>query len=736
MSFQYEPQNHIQHLEVAPRAEGVLDQREITIHSYQTTVPFDYDALSKGLSNAWLTPQIRFGVIAQTPMKDGDALNVVLGLQDKISVRTYDHERRRSLYYSWRDVIVDTVNVRYYRDENDMLRFKTTGGGRRITDDLLQEFNTAFLGIPKDVVEKRHFLLEKLRELCFGRFVDRLYMVRFSHPSGEEYRSIDHGSFHSRSYIDPQAERLHEINADTGVTLESFDSDIDVHYEDLAEAVRVRFFIRGLSGSLRLRFPKIAFKKDPKTLEEQAMMFYRLVDIAENSILDSEYYTQLPRSLDELDIELGMFPDMVDLTPFREVLTSADARAKFIESLDLGAPWQAWQPHLRALDELLVSDVIANHVAELMKASTKGNPQLAGRLLATCQGDPKMGRVGVVVALAVADEVQSIPAEHRAQVEESLLSWAIDQEQDTWDVDPESGEIMVLNLRWQVADLSLDVLPAVLWKLVGVLHARLVAANSDTVELLRRFNWCMTVAKGLPPNHSKLSSALRLVADSRVPSSIAEGAKVLNERVSDLQALDDAVLDQFGLPLWPCLTASRENGQVTLQNTGVGVALAVRAIPTGTLFSDGEASNACDLRPGESIELAVSGSPTTLDVRFSKFGTERRIELPITCVKKTACPSDAVKEAKTARLCFDWAKQIELWRATQRVLGDEDTPDRGTISKAVKAGGLESNGHSGRKCLVNVDSFKAWITKAKELANGEVLQIMDAVMSEIRSRKQ
>ena len=442
----------------------------------------------------------------------------------------------------------------------------------------------------------------------------------------------------------------------------------------------MRFFIRGLSGSLRLRFPKISYKSEPKTVEEQARVFYRLVDVTENSILDADYYTHLPRSLDELDIELGMFPDMVDLAPFREVLTSVDARVKFIDTLDLGAPWQAWQPHLRALDELLVSDVVARHVEELTKALAKGTPQLAVRLLATCHGDPKMGRVGAVVAHAVAGELQSIPAEMRAQVEEALLSWAVDQEQDTWDVEPGSGEIMVLNLRWQIADLSLNVLPAVLWKLIGVLHTRLAASNGNTGSLLHRFNWCMSAARDLPPNHSKVSPALRLVADSRVPSSIAEGAKVLKERVNDLQALDDAVRGQFGLPLWPCLTASRENGQVTLQNTGVGVALAVRATPTGTLFSDGEASNACDLRPGESIELAVSGSPTTLSVRFLKFGVERRIELPITCVKKTTCPSDAVKEAQAARLCFDWAKQAELLRATQRVLGVDDSPDKGNHS--------------------------------------------------------
>jgi hypothetical protein len=206
MPAQYEPKDHIQHLEVAPRAEGILDQREITIQSYQTTVPFDYDALNSGLERAWLTPQIRFGVFARGSMDGKEALNVVLGLQDELSVRAYDYDARRPLWFSWQDIIVDTVNIHYFKDADGLLRFTTTGEGRRITDDRLQDFNSAFLGIPKDAVSKQHFDLDKLRDLCFNRFVERLYMLRFSDPSGEEYRSIDHALFQSRQYIDPNAE--------------------------------------------------------------------------------------------------------------------------------------------------------------------------------------------------------------------------------------------------------------------------------------------------------------------------------------------------------------------------------------------------------------------------------------------------------------------------------------------------------------------------------------------------
>lgn len=375
MSSRYEPKDHIQYLSVSPRTEDILDQRELTIQSYQTTVPFDYKQLDAALGEAWLAPHIPLGVFSRTQSSDAHALNVVLGLQDSISVRAYDYDKHRPLWFSWQNAIVETVGIHYHHDEAGFLRFTTTGGGRRITDDRLHEFNQAFLGIPKEAVSKQYFDLAKLRELCFGRFMERLYMLRFSDPSGEGYRSIDHASFQSRQYIDPKAERLHEIYADPKVKIESFDSDIQVTAPELAQPMQVRFFIRGLSGSLRLRFPKIQYAKQLTTHMAKARTFYRLVDTTVRHILDAEYYTQQPRSLDELDVELGMFPDMVDLAPFRAVLSYDSARSEFLSTLDLTEPLQKWLPPLRALDELLASEVVASKVSPLLESLVQEDPR-------------------------------------------------------------------------------------------------------------------------------------------------------------------------------------------------------------------------------------------------------------------------------------------------------------------------------------------------------------------------
>lgn len=66
MSALYNLKDYIQDLAIAPRIEGFLEQREITIQSYQTNIPFDYEALNQGIESAWLSPQVRFGVFSRT----------------------------------------------------------------------------------------------------------------------------------------------------------------------------------------------------------------------------------------------------------------------------------------------------------------------------------------------------------------------------------------------------------------------------------------------------------------------------------------------------------------------------------------------------------------------------------------------------------------------------------------------------------------------------------------------
>lgn len=626
MPLRYEPQNHIVAVAVGPRSDAIVDQREITIQSYQTTIPFNRDALRQGLESAWLSPQIRFGVFAETELNDPDALSVVLGLQDELSVRAYDYDERRPLWFSWQDVIVDTVNIRYFKDPDGLLRFKTTGGGRRISNDLLHKFNSDFLRISRGAVTKQHFDLDKLRDLCFERFVKRLYMVKFSDPSGTEYRSIDHAQFQSRRYIDPKAERLVEIQADAKVTIESFESDVDVSAKELAAGIRVRFLIKGLSGSLRLRFPKITYRTEPASPEEQARMFYCLVDSTERRILDGDYYTHETRKLDEIEVESVMYPEVVDVTPFREVLVSEESRTEFFANIDVTEKWPKWHPHLRAIDELLGSDVVRHHVCGLVKSLLMAHPLRAIGMIGACRDDSLLRGIGNLVARVVADELQGVPADLRAKAEDELFSYAVVNDDTSWDVEVVSSKIVCFGLRRHLDEFSLELVTQLIGKLIGVLHSRLRSCEGDAGDLLEKLSWCVQQAKELSPNGPNTPVALRLIAARRVPATVSDGAKILTNAVADLPALDDEVLKQFGLPLWPQLSASRENGNVRISNTGIGAAIGLVAQFAG----DGGESSTVDLLPQGTSEFAIGKNVSTVDLKFTKFGRLFYVRLPVT----------------------------------------------------------------------------------------------------------
>ena len=135
MPVKYVLKDHIQPVENAPRSAGILDQREITIQSYQTTVPFDFAMLDTNLGAAWLSPRTQLGVFSRSSSSENDGCSAVLGLQDQLTVRAYNYEERTPLWWSWRNVIVETASIRYYRGSDGFLWFITTGGGRRITEE-------------------------------------------------------------------------------------------------------------------------------------------------------------------------------------------------------------------------------------------------------------------------------------------------------------------------------------------------------------------------------------------------------------------------------------------------------------------------------------------------------------------------------------------------------------------------------------------------------------------------
>lgn len=96
---------------------------------------------------------------------------------------------------------------------------------------------------------------------------------------------------------------------------------------------------------------------------------------------------------------------------------------------------------------------------------------------------------------------------------------------------------------------------------------------------------------------------------------------------------------------------------------------------------------------------------------------------------QTQLPSDTNLQDK-----FEWVKQSELIRALHRVIGEEESPHKSTLTRAAQNGEITSNGESGRKLLLQVDSVKAWLTQKRNREPREVDDVADAIINEIRAR--
>lgn len=82
---------------------------------------------------------------------------------------------------------------------------------------------------------------------------------------------------------------------------------------------------------------------------------------------------------------------------------------------------------------------------------------------------------------------------------------------------------------------------------------------------------------------------------------------------------------------------------------------------------------------------------------------------------------------------YDWARQIDLVRATNQVLG-EGMLNKGVLSRACADGQVETNGKTGRGARVRVRSFLTWVSRQNQLGAEETNQIRNAVIGEISSR--
>lgn len=82
---------------------------------------------------------------------------------------------------------------------------------------------------------------------------------------------------------------------------------------------------------------------------------------------------------------------------------------------------------------------------------------------------------------------------------------------------------------------------------------------------------------------------------------------------------------------------------------------------------------------------------------------------------------------------YEWARQAELVRAANQVLGS-GMLNKGVLSRACAAGKVQTNGKPGHGSRVRVSSFLVWVGRQFSLGTDEQIQVRNAVIGEIHGR--
>lgn len=155
--------------------------------------------------------------------------------------------------------------------------------------------------------------------------------------------------------------------------------------------------------------------------------------------------------------------------------------------------------------------------------------------------------------------------------------------------------------------------------------------------------------------------------------------------------------------------------------SGSGWRCALMATPYGVT----KASMACRDNPEPSV-------PPGDDSVVIRDAVPQTIRAPLTThVPQTS--SHQCTQTDPVDSPYAWARQADLVKATNQVLGG-NTLDKGVLSRACRAGKVQTNGQAGRASRVSVGSFLVWLKRQFSLAFDEQVQVRNAVIGELAKR--
>ncbi|MCK6502474.1 sigma 54-interacting transcriptional regulator [Myxococcota bacterium] len=640
-------------------ALNIADQRHVTIRAFSTCEPWDRPTLEARLKDAWLPEDRDIGVLSFLSNERSMDVRVVVGKQGDKRFRRYDYSKKSVESYEISNVITDNAAVRYQPDEDGNLRFITIGGGSQLTEKALNGFHHARLDIDEAGVQALAIRPERMRQRALSPdFLDRLYLIKFQ-TKHEGYRSIEHTEFKSREAFDAECERLKELQGDPELLVEAFESEVDVHTENIAKQITVGFEVRAASGSIKLKFPSIPWDRQLLSRVDQSFAFYDLVEATLEKVLGRDFFVRagLVEGLTQVD---GVFPEWASTAPFKDRMRSpALRRSVILETLDAAADNREWVPWAHAIEEQVTTAQVAEDVQRSLEELSRRDPH---RLLALLRGcmDKTYLHLGALCFAALRKGLTELPGPLIWDGTRLSAAWLLARDSTAWSLDPDHEGVIGDGVRFELDELPTDgqaaVLRAALRAGCGEPRLDLAEAVAWGLRELRRVG--LTDLERAALDEGLLSDRKAMMA--LLPS---DGVP------DDAEALETAVCRRLGLPLFPHLEVVEVASGRVLRNVGEGTAWGIEARPT----ADAGALTRDSLAPGAEwpLVLTLQSSPQA-HVRFRALGKEHGLVL-----------GQAGVTPLSTRRRRNRADPRELWKIRTRLDKDHTFPTAGVAMLPV-----------------------------------------------------
>lgn len=199
-----------------------------------------------------------------------------------------------------------------------------------------------------------------------------------------------------------------------------------------------------------------------------------------------------------------------------------------------------------------------------------------------------------------------------------------------------------------------------------------------------------------------------------------------------------AVTDRTACSVWLCVQPDQSLLhdlllRLATESTGPFVVFTPDIIDDAVLSRTLTAHSVCSVPLIEAVDSADSGSLVVTLAGASRLEVFQR---SMRGIEAAVCADDqgqGLPSTRPAEDRYEWARQVDLVRATIQVLGD-GMLNKGVLSHACADGHVETNGKTGRGARVRVRSFLTWVSRQNQIGADEANQIRNAVIGEISSR--